>query len=394
MKPGILAAAVAHATAPVLAAALATYSATSHADLSYVQRIQVEGAGAMSMFSSSGTVLTQVSGDRSRSDSEISMESRFASMLNQDTSGIIRLDKGVVWTLNPDKQTYTEQSFDDIKAQLREYEESMSSAGGGGQLPVSEDSCKWTDPVLEVESDRKKARIAKIKANKHTIRLSRSCTDEQSGQTCDMTWVLETWLAKKIPARDEIEAFQQAYAEALGLDQLVQQAQGPGQALLTMFGDNWEEISEELAELEGYPVKSIMQMGIGGEQCLTATGDPIAMDEIWADAGTAAYNAALGQVGSEAGRAVGQSAGRALGDSIGGSIGGAAVGAAASEVIGGFTGMFKKKKKKAPKPEPEPQRSAADGQVTAFRITSEVTEWNRNDVPDERFAEPVGWKKQ
>jgi PAS domain-containing protein len=372
----------------------ATISATSHADLSYVQRIDVEAAGAMSMFSSTGTVLTQVSGDRARSDTELEMESRFASLLDQDSSGIIRLDKGVVWTLNPAKETYTEQSFADIRAELEEYEESMREAKGSGQLPVSEDSCKWTDPELEVESDRKRERIANIKTNKHTIRLSRSCTDAASGQTCDMTWVLETWLAKKIPARDEIETFQQAYAEALGLDELLQQAQGPGQALLTMFGDNWEEISEELDELDGYPVKSVMQMGIGGEQCLTADGDPIALDEIWADAGTAAYNAALGQVGAEAGRAVGQSAGRALGDSIGGSIGGAAVGAAAGEVIGGLTGMFKKKKKKAPAPEPEPQRSAADGQVTAFRITTEVTEWNRDDVPDERFEEPVGWKKK
>jgi hypothetical protein len=377
----------------ILATALAAFSVASHADLSYVQRIDVEGAGAMSMFSSGGTVLTQVSGDRARSDSDISMKSRFASMLNQKTSSVIRLDKGVNWVLYPDDKTYTEQSFADIRAQLEEFEESMNSAGGSGQLPVSEESCKWSDPELEVDSERKREKIAGIRTNKHTIRLSRSCTDQESGQTCDMTWVLETWLAKKIPARSEVEAFQQAYAEALGMDRLMQQAQGPGQALLNMFGGNWEEISEELSELEGYPLKSIMQMGIGGEQCLTASGDPIALDEIWANAGTAAYNAALGQAGAEAGRAVGESAGRALGDSVGGSIGGAAVGAAAGELIGGLTGMFKKKKKK-PEPEPEPAGSPAEGQVTAFRITTEVTEWNKENVPDERFEEPVGWTKK
>jgi hypothetical protein len=111
---------------------------------------------------------------------------------------------------------------------------------------------------------------------------------------------------------------------------------------------------------------------------------------VWTDAGTAAYNAALDRAGSEAGRAVGQSAGEALGDSIGGSIGGAAVGAAAGELVGGLTGMFRKKKEN----KPQPTRSAAAGQVTAFRIVTEVTEWSEIDIPAERFEVPVGWKKK
>jgi hypothetical protein len=376
----------------LIATALTALSAPCSADLSYAQRIDVEGAGAMAMFSSTGTVLTQIAGDRSRSDSEMQMKSRFAGMMDQRTASVIRLDKGVSWTLFPEDRSYTEQSFADIRAQLEELERSASGrdGGGSGQLPVSEESCRWSDPELKVESDSRRVKIAGIRTRKHTIRLNQSCRDRDSGHTCDMTWILETWLAQKIPGREEVEAFQQAYAEALGLDRLMQQAHGPGQALLTMFGGNWEEISEELSELEGYPLKSIMQMGIGGEKCLTAAGDPIAMDKVWADAGTAAYNTALDQAGSEAGRAVGHSAGEALGDGIGGSIGGAAVGAAAGELVSGITGMFKKKKERQPKPEP----TATAGQVTAFRIVAEVTEWSELEIPADRFEEPVGWKKK
>ncbi len=370
----------------------AAFSCASSADISYVQRIEVEGAGAMSLFSSTGTVLTQISGDRSRSDSEFEMNSKLTGLLDRSASSIVRLDKGVSWTLDPGSRSYTEQSFAEVRKQLEQLEPGSGGRRGGGNLPVSEENCRWSEPEFDVESDRSREKIAGIRARRHVVRLNQSCSDPESGQTCDMTWILETWLASRIPARKEVEAFQQAYAEALGLDALLQHAQGPGQALLTMFEGNWEEVSEELAELDGYPLKSIMQMGIGGEQCLTASGDPIALDEVWSNAGTAAYNAALNRAGSEAGRAVGESAGRALGDGIGGSIGGAAIGAAAGELVGGFTGMFKKKNKE--KEQSAPAAKSAGGQVTAFRIVSEVTEWNESAIAPERFEEPVGWTRK
>lgn len=364
------------------------------ADISFSQTITVEGSGGMSMFSSQGKVITHIAGDKSRSESQMEMKSRLARMAagSGNTGSIIRLDKELAWNLLPDKKQYSELSFAEARAQMAKATEAMEQSGGSA-LPVSEEGCEWSESELEVEKDGDKEKIAGIKTRKHTIRLRQSCTDPKSGKSCDMTWVMESWLAKKVPAEKEVRRFQQQYAEAMGLGDAARQVQGPGQAMLAMFGDNWGEVAEELEDIKGYPLRSVMQMGMGGEQCTTDSGEPIALDGVWADASTSAYNAALDQAGYEASSAAGRAVGESIGGSIAGNIGGAAVGAAAGELIGGFTGMFKKDKKADKPAEPVQPPSEGNRQVTVFRITSEVTDWSEVSIPADRFEIPAGWKK-
>jgi len=367
-------------------------------DISYAQRIQVEAAGGMSMFASEGDVLTQISGDKARSDSTMKMKSRLMSTFSGsgNTANIVRLDKALTWNLLPDKKQYSEMTFDAIRAQMEEARLAMqksrtSGSGSGAALPISAEGCEWTEGNLEVEHPGGTEKVAGIKTKKHIIRMRQSCTDPESGKTCDITWLMETWLAKKVPAEKEARKFREAYAKAMGLEGVMGQVEGPGQGLVAMFANNWDEVVDEFKKMKGYPLRTAMQMGIGGEQCTTASGQPIAMDKIWADASTAAYNSALDQAGYEAGSAMGRAAGESLGDSVAGSIGGAAVGAAAGELIGGLTSMFKKKK--TVEPEPQPQVVAAGEQVTVFRIATEVTDWSEITIPPQRFDEPVDWKK-
>lgn len=364
------------------------------ADISYSQTIIVEGAGGMSMFASEGKVITHIAGDKSRSESQLEMKSRLARMAagSGNTGNIIRLDKELAWNLLPDKKQYSEVSFAEARAQMAKAMESMEKSGGSA-LPVSEEGCQWSDSELEVEKNVEKEKIAGIKTRKQIVRMRQSCTDPKSGKSCDMTWVMETWLAKKVPAEKEVRRFHEQYAQAMGLGDAARQVQGPGQAMLGLFGDNWEEVVDELDDLKGYPLRTVMQMGMGGEQCTTDSGAPIAMDDVWADASTSAYNAALDQAGYEASSAAGRAVGESIGGSIAGNIGGAAVGAAAGELIGGFSSMFKKDKKKAEPAEPVQPPSEGNRQVTLFRITSEVTDWSEVTVPPERFEIPADWKK-
>ena len=380
---------------PLIAATLLLAVAPSAlSDISYAQRIKVEAAGGMSIFASEGDMLTQISGDKSRTESSMKMKSRLMGAFagGGNTANIVRLDKALTWNLLPDKKQYSEMTFAALKAQMEEARKAMQkSQANGAALPVSAEGCEWTDGNLEVEHPGGTEKVAGIKTKKHIIRMRQSCTDPQSGKTCDVTWLMETWLAKKVPAEKEVRKFREAYATAMGLDGVMGQVEGPGQGLLAMFANNWDEVVEEFEKMKGYPLRTAMQMGIGGEQCTTASGQPIAMDKIWADASTAAYNSALDQAGYEAGSAMGRAAGESLGNSVAGSIGGAAVGAAAGELIGGLTSMFKKKK--TVEAEPPPPVAAADQQVTVFRITTEVIDWSEITIPDERFDEPVGWKK-
>jgi hypothetical protein len=376
---------------------VAFFTSFVHADISYIQKITVEAAGGMSAFSSEGEVLTQVSGDKSRTDTKMVMKSKLASMMGAGNTGnIVRLDKALTWSLLPEKKQYSEMTFAQARKQIEEATEAMQNnraqQGSGGALPVSEEACQWSEADLEVEHPKEREKVAGLKTKKHIIRLRQSCTEPETSKTCDVTWVMETWLARMVPAEKEARNFQLAYAEAMGMDELASQVQGPAQGLMGMFSGNWDSVEKEFKKMKGYPLRTVMQMGIGGEQCTTDSGNPIAMDDMWADASTAAYNAALDQAGYEAGSAVGRAAGNAVGGSIGSSIGGAAVGAAAGELIGGLTGMFKKKK--SAKPTPQPEATPGGRQVTVFRISNEVVEWNEDEISQEVFEIPANWKKR
>jgi hypothetical protein len=254
-------------------------------------------------------------------------------------------------------------------------QDAQASGQGGAGLPVSAEGCQWTDGKVTVEHPAVAEDVAGLATQKHIIRMQQSCTDPKTAKTCDITLQMDTWLAKNVPGEQEVTKFTRAYAEALGLGDVMRQVQGPGQSLLAMFATNWSSIEGEFKKLQGYPMRSVMQMGIGGEQCTTASGQPIAQDGAWADA---------------SGATVGEAAGAALGGSVGG-----AVGSAAGQLIGGLSGMFGKG---AAEPAAQPsaqqaQATAPGGQVTVFRITNEVTQWSAAPIAQERFNIPVGWKK-
>ncbi len=296
------------------------------ADISFSQKITVNGAGGMSMFNSEGNVLTQLARDKSRSESSMKMQSKFASMIagSGRTTTITRLDKGLTWQLDMDKERYTEITFAETRKQLKDAQESLSK-GGGGQLPVSDEGCQWSEAKVEIEHAKGSEDIAGIKTKKHTIRMQQSCTDPQSGNTCDITWLMDTWLAKKVPGQKEALAFQRDYAKALGLDETLSQLGSPAQGLLGMYANNWDEVLEEFQKMKGYPMKMAMQMGMGGEQCKTPSGQPISMDETWADASTAIYDSALNSMTD--------SVTSSIGSTVASSLGGGKAGAAAGRLV-------------------------------------------------------------
>jgi hypothetical protein len=212
-------------------------------DISYAQRIKVEAAGGMSIFASEGDMLTQISGDKSRTESTMKMKSRLMGAFagGGNTANIVRLDKALTWNLLPDKKQYSEMTFAALKAQMEEARKAMQkSQANGAALPVSAEGCEWTDGNLEVEHPGGTEKVAGIKTKKHIIRMRQSCTDPESGKTCDITWLMETWLAKKVPAEKEARKFREAYATAMGLDGVMGQVEGPGQGLLAMFANNWD----------------------------------------------------------------------------------------------------------------------------------------------------------
>jgi hypothetical protein len=387
MLPGIK-------TGLALTSALATFAAC--ADVTIESRFDVEAAGGLGMFASSGTSTTRISGNKSRSDTQSQSKSKLVKTFtggNNESVDITRIDLGLLWNLEPEKSRYTETSFEQMRQMLEQGMQQMQASNAGGNpLPVSEESCTWDEGKTEVSKPGDKEKIAGIKTERVIVQHTRTCTDAKSGATCSMTWTLDQQLAKKAPGSQEMEDFWRAYADNMGLEELVQQRNQPGMmAMASLFRGGMDETLSEAAEFRGYPMKTTMEMMIGGENCTMADGQQIAASDIFADATTDAQNAAVDQAAAEAGSAIGQGAAEVAGNGVGGRIAGSAVGAFGSKIAGGLFGGMKKKKE-APPPEAR-DAGAAAGEVRLFRVTSETTRLSEDSVDPGIFEVPAGWKK-
>ena len=206
-----------------------------------------------------------------------------------------------------------------------------------------------------------------------------------------MVWNMEFWNAKRMPGEEEALAFQKGMARALGGDEALSMVQAQARGLMAMFKDGWEDVLKESGKMEGYPVKTVMSLEMGGESCTTGAGQPIAMDDVWSAAADAGVNSAASSAAGHTGNAVGRQAAESVGGGVGGSIAGSAIGAASREIVSGAFNKFRKKKKKD-KPVEE-TANPASGRVKIFEITTELTGVDKSDVPDNQFVVPAGWKK-
>jgi hypothetical protein len=161
--------------------ALAVLSRPVLADVTIEATYDVEAAGALNMFASRGSTATMVSGDKSRGDSSFESKSKLVKTFSggsNRTSTITRLDKGVIWNLEPEKSRYTELSFDQVRAQMNQAMEQMKSAREaqnqqGQDLPVSEQSCQMEPGGPELRQTGSKATIAGLDAEQWIRKLPR-----------------------------------------------------------------------------------------------------------------------------------------------------------------------------------------------------------------------------
>lgn len=364
-----------------IAAVFATQQAL--ADVSFSRNIEVFSSGPLNDYRSMTEVKTQVSGDKSRSETKVTTA---GDDKTRHGINIVRLDKAVSWQLDVSEKEYQERSLDDLQGELSALRDTLRQQTNGEALPINPDNCSWSEAKVSSKKTKEKERIAGIRATRHLLKVSQTCLDEVSQNSCEFEWSMEPWMATRVKNKEEVGEFYQQLADELSMDYLIPQMSGPSQLLLGLFPNRWEMLLDEMEEFPGYPVRNVMTLRIGGRSCLTVEGEAVVEGGMFSDAGSSAYNAAIDQSGREAGSAAGTATREAIGDSVGGSIGGAAIGAATGELLGGVTGMFKKKKKKK-----TTTRVKAPSKVTVFKVSSEIVDWDDKQIAGEQFDIPQDW---
>src|ERR1043165_248685 len=252
-------------------------SAAAQADVTMQESMSLSGAGMMKMANMSGTTTTTISGNKARTESNMQFESGLMRTFARGAGGphveIVRLDQDKIYSLDPKKKTYTETTFADMKAKMQQAMDAMNK-GQASQAQatsgVDESQCEWSDPKSEVKRTGEKALIAGFQAEHVTVTASQSCKNKKNGQVCDFAVALDQWVAPGLEASTEVQTYQRAYAEKLGLG--TASSRDFAERAQSMFGRYkgiWSELGKQLMtlNLKGYPVKSGFSLGVGGPQC-------------------------------------------------------------------------------------------------------------------------------
>jgi hypothetical protein len=233
---------------PVFALVLA---AAAGADVVVKEKSVSEGLGGFGNGTSTQTRV--VSGDKSRSDEEFTYTGRFKSLAGggkpRSSVSITRIDKEVLWTLDPEQKQYQEMSFAEMRKTLLEAPEAERE-----QAPQPEAKDAEMTFTVDVKKTGAKETINGFPAEQVII----TCTgtpksggkEEKSGA---VKLVMDQWLTQDAPGAAEMEAFGRQFAEKLGLDPGLSKVSGMARA---MYGEGMKELGANLKDLKGFAVRS------------------------------------------------------------------------------------------------------------------------------------------
>ena len=319
-----------------------------HADVRTDFEISLQAGGDYASMTSSGKTSTWISGDKSRTESQMESESSYLGGYAQDvdTTAITILSEEVIRNLFPDKQQFNEIHFRDMRAQFDDNREQMARYDSERTLPVEEDDCIWSERKFNKEVTGERKYFADVRGDREILSYYQTCTVPDTGKICEMSWILDRYMAKRMPGENEIRDYHRDYSRRMGLDELASSLGSSAMPLFNKFGSGWEEIGENAKDDKRYPVHMILQLEMGGEACTTHRGDPIGSDDVWGSAAGAGIRSGAYSAGYYAR----YGAYRAAGGGVSGSIASSAAGAAASAAVTSIIKALAARRKRSQNP--------------------------------------------
>jgi hypothetical protein len=355
------------AAMPALLCILALAAGTAQADVTIERSMAVDGVGAMAFANMSGTSKTTISGDKSRTDSDMKMQSKIIGFLARNAVGpsadIVLLDQDKLYHLNMKKKEDTEATFEEMRAQLQKMSEQMNSNEEKKQpSAVDQSKCQWLPAKVVVNKTGERAQVAGYDSERVTVTASQPCEDKDTGSICEVALVLDQWTTNGFEANTEARKFYGAYAAKMGLDpsnseDISQRAR----ALFSQYKGIWTEIASKMQNVKGYPVKSSFTLALGGAQCKDSRTEQARSSQP-DDASSGA-------------------------------------GGIAGAVAGKLGGLFHKKKEEtdAPTAQPTPGATAVAlpaGDVALMTVSSQLVSVSTSGASADAFIVPADFKKQ
>jgi hypothetical protein len=358
-----------------------TLASPSSADITIRQKTISSGLGG---FADATTVsAVTVAGDRSRSEDEYTYTGRFKTLVGKkpkQSVTITRVDRGLVWTLEPQKKQYKEMTFAEMKEAMdkaaREIEQAQAEDMDSQQPGPNDQGMKFT---VEVKKTGAKQEINGFACEQVIVSCIGKPEKPQPGEEgAELRFVLDQWLTPALPGQDELAAYYRRLADAMGIEQ-----QFAGMSLMArrMYGNAMKEMAAKFKDVKGYAIRSAFTVeGQGG------SGQQTSAAQAKADTDKAYDEAKKGQAQSEKVQDAADAA------TIGSQ---AATGQDTKGAIGGFLGrkVAQMVAKKAEAKAAKAAEGGSGGKGPFFKMVTEVTAVSAGSAVAADFDVPDGYKK-
>ena len=205
---------------------LCCFASSLYADVMYEMTSTTEG-----MMGMKGETQMRVFVKGDRSLTEMTAENPMTGSMS-DTK-IIRLDKGVIWSIDHENKQYNEYNLGEMAGEPEEAEET--------EMKMPDVSVAKTGNKKEILNKDCEEIVVTMKA---------------AGADGEMTFKQTMWITKDIPGYKEIQEFQKHMSES-------------GLGSSAMMGPNkkhYEEFQNKISEIDGFPLEIVMEMSMGGEE--------------------------------------------------------------------------------------------------------------------------------
>ena len=345
---------------------LATYVA--RADVTIVRSTLVEGVGAMSLGNMTGTSTTIISGDKSRTQNDVKMQSKLVGFLARNSVGpsaeIVLLDQDRILHVNINKKEYTETTFEQLRAQMQKATDQMSQSQDNNRrqpAAVDQSKCVWLPAKVSVNKTGEKAQYGGFDSERTIITAAQPCQDKDTGSICEVALILDQWLSPDFSEGAEVRRYYSAYAAKMGLDAAsMQDASQRAKAMFSQYKDIWAQVATKMQGVKGYPVRTGFTLALGGPQCK----DPKAQQTQSSESDDSS-NTSGGLAGAVAGK------------------------------LGGL--FHKKSDSDSPPAQPAPTVTPVPvpaGDVALMTVTSQLVSVSTDSASADAFVVPADFKKQ
>lgn len=361
---------------PALVLALLLAS-TAAADVTIKETTVSEGLGGFGNGTTHRTMM--VAGDASRSEDEATYTGRFKTLAGggkpRTTVSITRIDKEVVWDLDPQKKTYTELTFAEMRERMAK---GLAEADAAAREAEPQDA----DMTFTVDVARTGAKepVNGFPAEQVVVTCTGRPKDAAPGAgDREIRIVMDMWLTKDAPGAKEMTEFGRRFAAKMGIEA---QLANVGAMAQRMYGGAMKQMGETLKDLDGYPVRSTFTIG--------GAGGPAAEQRPEAEAGAERERA----------KAEAEEQEKAQDRQDAGDIAStAASGGGVTGKLGGLLGRKltgaaqKKAGQKVEKGAGEPSAPGAAG-GHLLKVVTEVTSISTSPAPAGSFEVPAGYRLQ